>query len=177
MPDTLTPSDRRSFTVRKIGLELNHAVEIRKALQEHDDPVLILDTIEGETDLAEACVAVLEECNEDEILIKGLAAHIGDLQTRKGRMEKSVETRRNIILMAMEKAGLGTIRSPLGTMSARPTPKQAIITDEALIPARFWKAQDPKLDKGELSSALRAGETIPGASLSNGGITLSVRVK
>lgn len=175
MPDG--SPDRRSFTVRAIGRELNEAVKVRQMLAETDDPQLILDTIEGETNLAEACVAVLEECTEDEILIEGLTAKIAEFQVRKGRMEKSVETRRNIILMAMEKAGLGTIKSPLGTMSARPTPKQAVITDEALIPAKFWKPQDPKLDRGELASCLRSGEIVPGASLSNGGITLSIRVK
>lgn len=168
-------TDRRSFTVRKIGVELNEAVKVRQMLGETDDPQFILDAIEGETNLAEACVAVLEECNEDEILIAGLDAHIKQMQTRKGRMEKSVETRRNIILMAMEKAGLGTIKSPLGTLSVRPTPKQAVVTDEALIPAKFWKSQDPKLDKGELASCLRSGEIIPGATLSNGGVSLAVR--
>lgn len=175
MPDTFV--DRRSLTVRKIGVELNRAIEIRRALQEHDDPRLILDMIEGETDLAEACVAVLEECNEDEILIEGLKAKLAELQTRKGRMEKSVETRRNIILMAMEKAGLGTIKSPLGTMSATATPPKTTVSDEALIPARFWKPSDPKLDRSALGEALKAGETIPGASLSNGGVTLTIRVK
>jgi hypothetical protein len=34
---------------------LNRAVEIKRALAEHDDPKLILDMIEGETDLAEMC--------------------------------------------------------------------------------------------------------------------------
>lgn len=173
--DTVMQVDRRSFTVRAIGRELNEAVKVRQMLGETDDPQLILDTIEGETNLAEACVVVLEECNEDEILIAGLDAHIKQMQTRKGRMEKSVETRRNVILMAMEKAGLGTIKSPLGTMSVRPTPKQAVITDEALIPSKFWKPSDPKLDRGELTSCLRAGEVVPGATLSNGGVTLSVR--
>jgi hypothetical protein len=170
--------DRRSMTVRKIGLELNRAVEIRKALVEHaDDPALILDTIEGETDLAEACCVVLEEIHEDETLLEGLKSKLAELTTRKGRMEKSIETRRNIILMAMERAGVPTIRSPLGTMSSKPTPAQANITDESLIPSRFWKPQDPKLDKGELSSALRSGEIVPGATLGNGGITLSIRTK
>jgi hypothetical protein len=176
MPDGI--SDRRSLTVRKIGTELNRAVEIRLALQEHEDePQLILDMIEGETELAEACVAVLEQIHEDEVLLEGLKAKLGELTTRKGRMEKSIETRRNIILMAMEKAQVPTIRSPLGTLTSKPTPKQAIVTDEAMIPARFWKPSDPKLDRAELASCLRSGEIIPGASLSNGGITLSIRTK
>lgn len=175
MPDGMP--DRRSLTVRAIGREMHEAVKLRQMLGETDDPKLILDTIEGETNLAEACVVVLEECHEDEILIAGLDAKIKELQTRKGRMEKSIETRRNVILMAMERSGLATIKSPLGTLSVRPTPRQAIVTDEAQIPARFFKQQDPKLDRSELASCLRSGEIIPGATLSNGGVSLSIRVK
>ena len=48
---------------------------------------------------------------------------------------------------------------------------------EALIPAKFWKPQDPKLDRAAVAEALKAGETVPGASLSNGGLSLSIRVK
>lgn len=169
--------DRRSLTVRKIGAELNRAVELRRMLQEQDDPQLLLDTIEGETDLGEACAIVYEETLEDEILISGLTAKIDELQTRKGRMERSIDQRRAIILMAMEKAGLGTLKTPLGTMSVRQIPPKAIVTDEAMIPARFWKPSDPKLDKTALKAALDAKEAVPGATLSNGGIGLTVRVK
>ena len=176
MPDG--SPDRRSLTVRAISSELNKAVELRRALAEHaDDPALILDAIEGETNLGEACAIVLEQIHEDEILVEGLKAKLQELTTRKGRMEKSIEDRRNIILMAMEKAGIPTIRTPLGTLSVRPTPKQAIITDESQIPARFWKPQDPKLDRAELAAALRCGELVPGATLGNGGIALTLRVK
>lgn len=172
MPDGST---RASITVRKIGEELNDAVKLRQMLGEDADPKLILDTIEGETNLAEACAVVLEQTLEDEILLEGLGAKIVELQTRKGRMEKSIESRRGIILMAMDKAGLQTIKSPLGTMTARPTPPKAVVTDEAQIPARFFKPQDPKLDRAALAEALKGGETIPGASLSNGGLSLSIR--
>lgn len=170
-------SDRRSMTVRKIGAELNRAVELRRALQENDDPQLLLDTIEGETDLGEACAIVYEETLEDDVLLAGLVAKIEELQTRKSRVERSIDQRRAVILMAMEKAGLGTLKTPLGTMSVRQVPPKAIITDEALIPARFWKPSDPKLDKAALKAALDAKEVVPGATLSNGGIGLTVRVK
>lgn len=175
MPDQTIP--RASVTVRALGAELNDALRLRQMLGEDADPKLILDTIEGETNLAEACVVVLEQTAEDEILIEGLRAKIDELQVRKGRLEKSVETRRNIILMAMDKSGLQTIRSPLGTMSIRPVAPKTVVSDEARIPARFWKAGDPTLDRKALGEALKAGETIPGAGLSNGGLSLSVRVK
>lgn len=174
MPDGSTCS---SVTVKAINAELREAMKLRQMLGEDVDPTLLLDTIEGETNLAEACAVVLEQTHEDEILIEGLDAKIKELQTRKGRMEKSIESRRGIILMAMDRAGLHTIRSPLGTMTARPTPPKTTITDEALIPARFWKPSDPKLDRAAVAEALKAGEAVPGAALSNGGLTLSVRIK
>lgn len=165
---------RQSVTVRAIGRELHNAVKLKLQLGE-DDPKLVLDMIEGETNLAEACVVVLEETYEDEILIAGLDAHIKEMQTRKGRMEKSVETRRTIILAAMDRAGIPTIKSALGTMSVRPTAPKTIISDETQIPAKFWKPSDPALDRKALGDALKAGETVPGAALSNGGVTLSIR--
>lgn len=168
---------RRSVTVRAIGAELNDALRIRQMLGDNDDPQLLLDTIEGETNLAEACVVVLEETLEDQVLIEGLKAKIEELKVRQGRMERSVEMRRNVILMAMDKAGLHTVKSALGTLSVKPTPPKALIADEALVPAKFWKPADPKLDKGAVVDALKAGEAVPGASLSNGGITLSIKVK
>ena len=174
MPDG---SIRNSATVKAIGTELREAMKLRQMLGDDCDPTLLLDTIEGETNLAEACAFVLEQTHEDEILIEGLDAKIKELQVRKGRMEKSVETRRNVILMAMDKAGLHTIRSPLGTMTARPTPPKLVVNDEAAIPARFFRPQDPKLDKPALLQALTAGEAVPGATISNGGISLSVRIK
>lgn len=174
MPDG---SLRNSATVRAIGAELNDAVKLRAMLGEDADPKLILDTIEGETNLAEACAVVLEQTLEDEILLEGLGVKIAELQTRKGRMERSIESRRGIILMAMDKAGLHTIKSPLGTMSVRPTQPKLVVKDEAVIPARFFKPQDPKLDRAALAEALKAKEVIPGAELSNGGVSLSIRVK
>lgn len=177
MPDTVMAVPRRSVTVRHLASELNRAVEIKRALQEHDDPALLLDMIEGETDLGEACAVVYEETLEDEILLAGLVAKIEELQTRKGRMEKSIETRRNIILMAIDKAGMGTLKTPLGTMSVRAIPPKLVVSDEALIPAKFWKPANPTLDKKAVKAALDAKEIIPGATLSNGGIGLSVRVK
>lgn len=171
------PLPRASVTVRKVGAELNRAVEIKRALQEHDDPKLILDMIEGETDLAEACLVVLEETMEDETLLEGVKATIELMQARKSRLERSIESRRGIILMAMEKAGIPTIKGALATLSVRETPSKTVITDEALIPAKFWKPSDPKLDKAALTEALKAKEEVPGASLSNGGVSLSIRVR
>lgn len=165
----------RSFTVTKIGDELANAVHIREALASEGDPKLILDMIEGSTELHEAIAVVYEDIAEDEMLASGIKATMGLLDERKSRLEKSVEARRNIILMAMDKAGIETIKTPRATISARQSPPLVIITDETLIPARFFRAQDPRLDKKTLNEAVKGGEVVPGAELTNGGIGLSVR--
>lgn len=179
-PDTKKPAPplpRRSTAVRKVGAELSRAVELRQMLGDDADPALVLDTIEGETELAEACCVVLEEIIEDETLLAGLQATINTLQTRKGRIEKSIEDRRNIILMAMQRAGLDVIKSPLGTMSAGVVPPKVIVNDEVLIPAAYWRPGKPQLDRAAVAEALKAGQQVPGAVLSNGGVNLRIRQK
>lgn len=169
--------ERHSVTVRKLGMELHNALAIRAMLRECDDPKLILDTIEGETDLAEAIVAVYEETFEDELLVAGLDAKIDELKTRKGRFEKSIELRRTIILMALDRAGIDNVRCPLATLSRSTTKPKLVVDQEEQIPSRFWKPSDPTLDRAKLKAALEAKETVPGARLGEPGVSLTIRVK
>ena len=168
----------QSATVKKVGEELMAANAVRIALKEHaDDAEAIMSAIESETNLPEALCAVYEDIADDEALLPGLQQRIKELGERAARIEQTCQTRRNIILMAMEKAGLTTIKGPLATLYKRDTPAKVIVNDEALIPAKFWKAGDPRLDRKALKEALDAKEEIPGATLSNGGLTLGVRIK
>lgn len=164
----------RSYTVTRIGDELTDAIKIREALA-GEDPALVLDMIEGSSNLHEAICVVVEEIGEDEILLAGLKAQIAKLAERKARIDKSIEDRRAIILSAMDRADIPSIKSPSATISKRPTAPAVVIEDEAEIPTRFFVPADPKLDKVALKAALEAKEEIPGARLSNGGISLTVR--
>jgi hypothetical protein len=60
------------------------------------------------------------------------------------------------------------------TLSLRAVAVSVIVIDETEIPTKFWKASAPKLDKRAVLEALKAKETVPGASLSNGGQTLAL---
>jgi hypothetical protein len=51
-----------------------------------------------------------------------------------------------------------------------------VITDEHAIPQAFWRPQPPKLDRKAIGEALKAGQAVPGAQLSNGGTTLAIKV-
>lgn len=164
----------KSYTVTKIGDELAGAVHLRAMLRAHDDPQLILDAIEGETNLHEAVCVVAEEILEDEVLLVGLEVTIKALGERKSRIEKSIADRRNIILMAMDRAVVPSIKSPTCTLSVRDVPPKVVVTDEAQIPATYFATAEPKLDKRALGEALKSGP-VPGAELSNGGVGLTLR--
>jgi hypothetical protein len=114
---------------------------------------------------------------EYEIYSSGVAQKIDDLKDRKQRIDKSAETLRGVIFLAMEKAGLQKVSHPCATISIKNTARQTIISDEMVIPASYWKKQDPILDKSKIKEDLKDGVEIPGCSLSNGGQSLNIRVK
>ena len=63
------------------------------------------------------------------------------------------------------------------TASLRAVPPAVVIVDEEQIPRDYWKPQPPRLDRQGLSAALKSGSTVPGATLSNSQMTISVRTK
>ena len=67
--------------------------------------------------------------------------------------------------------------APTATLSVRAGTAKVEITDEKIIPAIYWNRPAPILDKRAVSDALKAGEAIPGAVLSNAAPSLSVRFK
>lgn len=161
--------------------EMVKYVNLKAALEAEDvDPQTLLDTLEGETNLLEALAEVAESIAEDECFADALATRIKTIQERKSRLEHSAETKRNLIIMAMEKADLKSVKQPNATISIRATKPKLIVLDEVLVPARFFKPTDPILDRAALKAALEAlppDEEIPGAELSNGGISLTIRVR
>lgn len=169
----------KTHIVNKVGRELSGYQRLREQLEQgHDlDPATLLDTLEGETELHESLLVVYEEIMENISLLSGLDSTIEALQVRAGRLKKTNETLRNVILSAMDKAGLKTIKGPLATLTARKGKPAAIIDEESDIPSKFFTPQPPKLDKKAVKNALDEGEAIPGAHLSNGSISLTIRVK
>lgn len=167
----------------KLDREIRATQELKKSLVDEfaDDADLMADMIEGETDLEGAIIAVMESIDEDQLLVDGLEVRIPELTDRKARIKKRIEAKKTAMLQAFVIAERETaIEAPLFTLSKKKTPQKIVITEESEVPANFWKPQDPKLDRTALKKALKdlpKGETIPGASLDNGGITLQIRRK
>jgi hypothetical protein len=141
------------------------------------DEQTLRDTLEGISSLPEALAAVVRSYLEDLMVAAALGMRIGDMQERLSRIEARAEKKRSTITAVMEKADLRKLEQPDFTASLRSVPRGLVVADETLIPQDYWKPQPAKLDKRGLLAALNAGETVLGATLGNGGTTLSVRTK
>ena len=113
-------------------------------------------SIESETDFKEVLVSFLDA----EANATALAAAIGDriegLRERKARIERRSEYLRTLIQTAVEIAGGDEVETPVATVGLKHKPPKAIITEEADIPAAYWKPQPPKIDQAGLTKAIRA---------------------
>ena len=139
-----------------------------------DDEEAVVDLVEGETGLLEAISAAVARIAEIDALSAGIKDHIASIQGRKRRLEGQADMLRAAIGSAMAQADLKRAETACGTVSRRATPAKAVVIEEADIPAGFWKSE-PKLDKRALLDALKSGDDVPGATLSNGGETISIR--
>jgi hypothetical protein len=165
---------------------LNRQAQAAKALLDSirsvdpEDEVLALDVVEGETDLFEVIDAILLRRAATLALADGTKGAVADLQQRQKRFEDRAAYDRTLIEQAMALAELKTLQRPCATLSMADRKASLVITTEADIPAKFWKPGDPTLDRKALAAALAElgeGEAIPGATLSNGAPTLTIRVK
>lgn len=156
--------------------ELAAWVKLKTAL-EQDDPRALFDTLDGETNLTEALAALYFEHQERIADLAGLDEWLARLADRKARLRATIETIEGVIVSTMDKAGMASIPTAIGTFGVRKTGPRVVVTDEAAIPSRFFKSQPPALDKSALGDALKDGEEILGASLSNGGIGFLNRVR
>lgn len=140
-----------------------------------NDPDFIRDAIEGETSLLEIVAKLAAADGEDDAIIEGLANYQKKLVERKSRIESRKDIRRALLASAMELAELKKLETPAGTISLKAVAPKAIINDESAIPSEYFETPPPKLNKSAVTTALKEGRDIPGATLSNGGSTIQIR--
>lgn len=163
-------------SVKTVKSELSKYASLREQLAEFDlDTQCLLDTLEGETDLHEALLAVADEIADREADMNAIDMRVKDLEARKARHKRASDLLRAVILQAMEIGEIKTIQGSECTLTAKAKPQGLVINDEAVIPAKYWKPQDPKLDKTLLKTDLKDGCLIEGAMLDNGGTTLQIK--
>lgn len=142
-----------------------------------DDEELIDTAVEGETDLKDVISAAVDRLDELNGHQESLDARIEALKARRNRFEGQAERIKAAIHVAMGQAELRKLELPQATIGVRAVPPKAEIIDESMIPSKFWKPSDPKLDRKAVLDALKAKEDVPGATLSNDSETISIRSK
>jgi hypothetical protein len=156
----------RALEALRIAIETDHDLQI--------DPEFLSDLAEGQTNLFEAIDVLLHDDLHDRAMIEGLKFVLTDMEARKHRLDTRIETRRALFEQALLIMERPSLERPTATISLAARPAALTVTDEALLPSHFFRAK-PVLDRKALREALERGETAPGAHLSNGPMTLTIR--
>jgi hypothetical protein len=178
--------------------EAKAAASLRASIAavDSEDEALLLDTIEGETGLFEAIDYLLSRMAVARAGLVGIEAVKGELDARKERYAKRIDTDRALIEQAMSVAEITSIERPAATLTLSARAPSLRIETESDIPAKYWKDGAPTLDKkalladlkarakaldtlpsdpAERALALAAVPEIPGAALSNGAPSITIR--
>lgn len=139
-----------------------------------DDEDFRRDVLDGQTSGMETLRKIVIALAEADGLAAGIAGTIEQLSERRKRHERRAETLRSLAYRIMAAADLTRVTLPEATLSLRPAPPKVVITDEASIPPVYLRTRiEP--DKAAIRDALKSGEPVAGAALSNGEPALSVR--
>ena len=140
-----------------------------------DDIGLQLGMLEGETDLFEF-MRQIEKARRDATAMAGATAtSIADLELRLRRFERREKAMRELAFKLMQFAKLTKHEMPEATYSIRNVPPSVLITDEDALPDHACKFTR-RPDKTKLKELLEH-DSIPGATMSNGATTLSIRTR
>lgn len=150
--------------------------------EDYDEETLH-DTADGETNLIELTEGVVQHIvTIENQYLPGIDNRIKLLQARQARYKKTVQGMRANVCAALDLAGIKkAIQYPEFTVGVSRRAPNVVIIDEAAIPSKYWIDADPKLDKKTLKEDLKAlaedpeADEVPGASMDNGSLSLTVR--
>jgi hypothetical protein len=164
-------------------MQINTAIaqheRLRKELLERfpelsSDEEALSDTLSGESDLPDITAQIIRSALEDERIMDGLIGHIDRLQIRRKRLEYRAARKRALALYAMTEGNLPPITQPDFSAHIGRSRGKVIITDEEALVLEFVRLKREP-DKKAIGDALRNGNAVEGATLSNPEPTLTVR--
>lgn len=149
---------------------------IREYPELEDDEQLRADMVEGSTDCDEMLTAIEKRRQEAAAMAGAVATQIDDLDIRQRRFEAREKAMRTFAHRILDAAGLKKRELPIATFSVRAGTPRVVIVNEEWLPDEFVRVKREP-DKTAIKASLVIGMAVPGAALSNGEPTLSVRVK
>jgi len=157
--------------------------EIEALLAEYpelsEDETLRADMLEGETDAYALLGRIVNRIREAETMEAAIAQRVADLEARKSREAARNQAMRSLAFRIMRAAKLPKAVLPEATLSIRVTPPKVDIADLTMLIEQAPHLTRTRIepDKTAIKEALQAGAEVPGARLSNGVETLSVRTR
>lgn len=139
------------------------------------DPQLMEDMVEGETNFFEEITYAAKKLGELTAMEDGLQRYIDKLTLRKGFLAGQQSRIRNTMLKAMQLADEKTVRTIVATLTRSASSARVLILDEKLLPDDCVEIER-KASKTKIKDKLQKGQKVPGAEMSNGGETLTVRL-
>lgn len=153
-----------------VSLETAALEKLKIQLAEHirDDPDFVLSLAEGETSLLEALDQLLVADAVDVGMRDGIDAAIDLMRLRRERFTKRIEARRKMIAQAVEAIGQTKLPRPSATLVMAKQSAKVQVTDETEVPVEYFRKETKLvIDKDKLDAAIKAGATVPGATLNN----------
>ncbi len=145
---------------------------LRDALGDEGDDRLLLDTLEGETDLMEISRRILDAIEAEEGTRDVLSEQMDARKVRRDRCDGRIKAHREALAALMEAANLDKLPLPEATVTLRKNnPKRIVIDPDKLPDAYCTFTRKPNM------AAIKEAGDVPGTTLDNGSVTLTVRRK
>ncbi len=139
-----------------------------------DDEELMRDMLEGNTRFDSIMDRLLSDMRDNEALAEASSQRIGKIRERQTRLTHRAQFLRSLMHRLLTLTGLRSVALAEAKISVVNSPEKVIITDESAIPDELMKiTKEP--NKTAIKNAIKSGQVIPGATMSNGGTTISVR--
>ena len=163
-----------NLQLKRMELEREIELLLEQFPQLKDDQDLLADMLEGQTDFNDVIAALAKDIKLSKANAAGIKEVVKELRERQARFEAKEEFNRNLILKLMEMAGVKKLTLPVATVNITNVSPSVMILDEAAIPDAFMRIKKEP-NKTAIKAAMETGQSVPGAAMSNGSTTVSIR--
>jgi hypothetical protein len=163
-----------------ISREGNHYRLLAEKLREEfcgTDDETLKDTLDGISRLPEMLEEIIRSTLEDETFMLALKTRIDLLSVRITRFRDRYDKKRRLAATAMANAQIHKFEVADFSVFLNQGHTKLVVVDEKLVPEKFFVPQPARLDRVALTTALKSGEAIDGASLANGDAYIAVRAR
>jgi len=165
----------------QVSAAMSEAQRFAAALQEqapdldHDSMVLALDS---ETPVMDVLRQVVRASLEAGVFVEAIDGRMKDLAERKARYTARKEAARGLALAMMSALDLPGLHEPEFTVSVTAGKPKASVPDVDALPEAFVRTVTTRSpDMAMVNAAIRAGNDVPGAVLTNSSPIISIRSK